>query len=206
MPWAATTRGGCGGRPRAPCTVPSTVIPGRRPGGRALRWHPLWWPARLLERPLIRGGEELVPRGDDRGGDWAGWLAVFARPVVGRVRRHGVEAAVGQAAGRLAWGRRPPALGRLPPAEGGRHDACGASHARLAEPGSRGRMSRTGAGLDRVGADHGLERVMGARRSLQPEARRQAAREEGSTARELGSTSTRVPSSLGYVQPKHDAG
>lgn len=139
----------------------------------------------------------------DGGAELAVWLDWHARPVVGWARPSRIAAALVQDAWPMALGRRRPAAGLRQHAERGRQEACHADHTLLAEPGSRGRMSRTGECLDHAVAERCFGSVKGECTALRHYVPRQEAREDMVEDIERFYTSKRLPADLGYVSP-HD--
>ena len=115
--------------------------------------------------------------------------------------RRSIEAALVQAAWRMALGRRGPAPGGRQPSDRGRPDAWGADPERFAAHGRRGRMSRTGDGWDHAVVARCFGSFTGERTALGPAATRQDARDEVIDDLERFDHRTRRHSSLGYVRP-----
>jgi len=84
-------------------------------------------------------------------------LALYARQVVGGARRSRRDATMGQEALHMALGRRKPSAGLMPQADRGSPDAGHADPRLRGPPGIRWRLSRTGEGVAKAGA----ERVCG---------------------------------------------
>jgi putative transposase len=133
----------------------------------------------------------------------AALLDLPSRKVVGWAMRRRIAAALVQEAWPMALGRRGPAPGLMHHADRGSQYACGASQERLAAHGMRGRMSRTGDGLDHAVVERFFGSFKGARASLCRYATRQEARDDVIDDIEMFYNSTRLHSSLGYVSPNH---
>jgi transposase InsO family protein len=133
--------------------------------------------------------------------DLAVWLDWPSRKVVGWAMPSRIDAALVQAAWRMALGRRRPSAGLRHHADQGSHDACHADQTLLAEQGIRGRMSRNGECFDNAVAERCFGSVKGERTALRHDATRQEARDDVVESIEMFYNSTRLHAYWGYVSP-----
>jgi transposase InsO family protein len=121
MPWDGTTRGGCCHRPESPCGAGNGGLSSPT-GAMVMRSRRISWRSRLMWRRLIRWGGEITDVWTAAGWEsLAVWLDLPSRQVVGWALQSRIEAALGQAAWRMARGCRRPSAGRIQHADRGSH-------------------------------------------------------------------------------------
>jgi transposase InsO family protein len=130
-------------------------------------------------------------------------LDLHSRKVVGWAMQSRMDAALVQAALRMALGRRRPSAGLIHHSDRGSQYACHAYQNLLAEHGLCCSMSRKGECLDNAVAERFFGSVKGERTALRHYATRQEARDDVIDYIEMFYNSKRLHSYLGYVSP-HD--
>ena len=128
-------------------------------------------------------------------------LDLHSRTVVGWAMQSRMDAAVVQAALRMALGRQRPAAGLMHRSERGSQYACHAYQNLLADHGIRCRMSRKGECLDNAVAERFFGSVKGERTARRSYATRQEARDDVINYIEMFYHSKRLHSYVGYVSP-----
>jgi transposase InsO family protein len=128
-------------------------------------------------------------------------LDLYSRKVVGWAMQSRMDAALVQAALRMALGRRRPAAGLIHHSDRGSQYACHAYQNLLADHGIRCSMSRKGECLDNAVAERFFGSVKGERTARRCYATRQEARDDVINYIEMFYNSKRLHSYLGYVSP-----
>ena len=128
-------------------------------------------------------------------------LDLYSRKVVGWAMQSRMDAALVQAALRMALGRRRPSAGLIHHSDRGSQYACHAYQNLLADHGIRCSRSRKGECLDNAVAERFFGSVKGERTARRCYATRQEARDDVINDIEMFYNSKRLHSYLGYVSP-----
>jgi putative transposase len=126
---------------------------------------------------------------------------LHSRKVVGWAMSSHIDAALVQAALRMALGRRSPAAGLMHHSDRGSQYACGAYQQLLAAHGMVCSMSRKGECLDNAVAERFFGSLKGERTAHRHYATREEARDDVIDYIEMFYNSERKHSYLGYVSP-----